>query len=64
MYMHACMFVISARGTPTGTWLALLCKVRIANVTEDVNGGKIALCFCFYGPKISFLVETKIVFVV
>lgn len=64
MYIHTGMFVISARGTPTGTWLAFLCKVRRANATEDMTWGKTALWFCFYGPKISFLVETKIVFVV
>ena len=38
MYIHTCMFIISARVTPTGTWLALLCKVRRANVTWGQNG--------------------------
>jgi len=38
MYIHTCMFIISARGMPTGTWLALLCKVRRANVTWGQNG--------------------------
>lgn len=62
MYIHTGMFVISARGTPTGTWLAFLSKVRRANDGRH-DWAKRPYGFVLW-TKISFLVETKIVFVV